>query len=365
MRKKWLSGLLCLIILAGLVSAALAAGGADDPILSVSWLYNHLAPKLEEYFDTETEKELSGIASGSFARMETIRIETRDGYDFAASFSPVALSAGDSVTLDAYASFLLTGGTVQLESGACEVVDLAEGSVVPVGSELEEGHRYFVTEGSGAVLRADSAAKGYADGYYRFEKTEKQPEIRKFADIENHWARAQIEFLTALGAVNGTAENTFSPDMQVTRAMFVTVLGRIFAPDASECETAFSDVAEGDWFAPYVRWASDNGIVNGYENGTFGPDKPITREQMAAILMRFCTAFDYVLPEVSEPMTFADAEKISAWAAESVSLAQRSGLINGRTGGVFDPLGTATRAEMCAVISRLYEKLETEGAITK
>ena len=356
MRKKWLSGLLCLIVLLGLVTAALAAGGSDDPILSVSWLYNHLAAQLEEYFDTQTEETLGVAASDCFARLDAIRLSSGE-YDFADSFAPLALTDGESLTLDTYGSFLLTEGRVRLESGECEIVDISEGEVCPDGSWLQANHRYFAAEGSGAVLRAYTSAEGFVDGYYLHNAAEGFTAETKFTDIENHWAKEQICFLASLGVVNGTDTHTFSPDMQVTRAMFVTVLGRLFAPEAKECATDFSDVKESDWFAPYVRWASDNGIVNGYEDGTFAPNKPISREQMAAILMRFCTAFGYELPEVNEPMTFADAEKISAWALTDVSRAQRTGLINGRTGGVFDPAGTATRAEMCAVLSRLFEKL--------
>lgn len=356
MRRKWLSGLLCLLLLLGTVTAALAAGGADDPILSVSWLYHHLAGELEAYFISETEKTLGEAVSECFERLDAVSFGGGE-YQYAPSNVLLHLPDGERVTLDAYASFAPTSGYFRLESCEGEIVDTAEGKPVPAGSWLRANRRYFLAEGSGAVLRAYQASEGFSDGYYRQESAEDaRPEIR-FADIDSHWAKEQISFLASLRVVNGTAAETFSPDTQVTRAMFVTVLGRLFALETSGGTTAFTDVAETDWFAPYVRWAAENGIVNGYEDGRFAPDTPISREQMAAILIRFCNAFGYALPEVNEPMTFADADAISAWAADSVSLAQRTGLVNGRDGGVFDPVGTATRAEMCAVISRLFEKL--------
>ena len=355
MRKKWLSGLFCLLILLGSVTAALAAGGADDPILSVSWLYNHLAGELEAYFIRETEETLGEAASGCFARLDAISFGS--AYQYAPSDLLLTLADGQTLTLDTYASFVPTAGYFRLEGCEGEIVDTAEGKPVPAGSWLKANRRYFLAEGSGAVLRAYRASEGFADGYYRQSGDEDPLPVVSFADVENHWAKEQIGFLASLRVVNGTAAETFSPNTQVTRAMFVTVLGRLFALETSGGTTAFSDVAETDWFAPYVRWAAENGIVNGYEDGRFAPDTPISREQMAAILIRFCNAFGYALPEVNEPMTFADAEKISSWAVDPVNLAQRTGLVNGRDGGVFDPLGTATRAEMCAVISRLFEQL--------
>ena len=146
--------------------------------------------------------------------------------------------------------------------------------------------------------------------------------------------------------------------------MFVTILGRMNGLNADFiAPISFSDVSEADWFAPYVTWASLSGIVNGYDDGTFAPNREITREQMALILVRYCEAYGFRLPEEDVP-AFTDEEKISPWALEAVLKSRRCGLINGREDGSFDPMGTATRGEMCAVMARLMEKTTETGSET-
>ena len=155
----------------------------------------------------------------------------------------------------------------------------------------------------------------------------------------------------------------FEPDRKVTRAMFVTILGRMYGVHQDFiAPISYSDVQEGDWFAPYVTWASLSGIVNGYDDGTFAPNREITREQMALILVRYCEAYDIRLPEEEDAPPFTDEERISPWALEAVLKSRRCGLINGRDDGSFDPMGTATRAEMCAVMARLMEKTKETGS---
>ena len=155
----------------------------------------------------------------------------------------------------------------------------------------------------------------------------------------------------------------FEPDRKVTRAMFVTILGRLYGlHDDFVAPISFSDVQEADWFAPYVTWAALSGIVTGYDDGTFGPNKEITREQMALILVRYCEAYDCRLEEDVDVPAFTDEESISPWALDAVLRSRRCGLINGREDGSFDPAGTATRAEMCAVMARLMEKTKEAGS---
>lgn len=154
--------------------------------------------------------------------------------------------------------------------------------------------------------------------------------------------------------MNGMGGFTFAPETTMTRAMFVTVIGRLAGINtATYTQSSFSDVDIGQWYGPYVAWASQNGIITGYDDGTFRPSASITREQMAVIIVRYAAYAGITLGAVSEEMQFADASSISSWAVIAVKTAQRAGLINGKPGGIFDPAGTATRAEVCTVIYRL------------
>ena len=359
MRKRTAALILCLLILAGIGKAA-AAGGADDPLLSLSYLYNTYLPKLQALFARETEEGLGGLAEDYRGRLDAIPISEATAWDRAASLTALALEDGGSVRLAPFGKFVLSEGRARLQVAAGEVLDLSEGRVCADGEWLIPAHRYFAAEESEALIRVYSAALGFVDGYYLSEASGSFAAAERFPDIEGHWGRGSILALAEKGLVNGMEEHLFEPDRKVTRAMFVTILGRMCSADpAAAAATDFSDVGPGDWFASYVAWAAGYGIVTGYDDGTFAPNREITREQMALILIRCCDAFGLDLPETEEAVRFTDEASVSPWALDAVLRARRIGLINGRGDGSFDPLGTATRAEMCAVIARLMEKTET------
>ncbi len=176
---------------------------------------------------------------------------------------------------------------------------------------------------------------------------------KTFSDTAGHWAEGYIDFITARELFLGTGDNMFSPDVQMTRAMFVTVLGRLAGVDESQYDgQVFGDVSAGTWYSAFVRWASENGIVEGYGEGLFGPNDPITREQMCTMLVRYLNKQGFSLAE-QEPVRFADAADISAWAAEAVAMCQRTGLVEGMGENRFGPAGMATRAQVATIYMRL------------
>ncbi|GLC79410.1 hypothetical protein LBYZC6_15240 [Lacrimispora brassicae] len=177
-----------------------------------------------------------------------------------------------------------------------------------------------------------------------------------FTDIAAHWAKEDIEFVVSRGLFSGTSETKFSPNAAMTRGMFVTVLGRLASADVSGyAKSSFSDVKSDAYYMGYIEWASKNNIVNGVGNGRFAPDQSITREQMAVIMSNYAKTIGYTLPKVHVENTFADNGKISAYAKEAVKQMQMAGVISGKNGNLFDPQGTATRAEVSAVLRRFVE----------
>ena len=177
-----------------------------------------------------------------------------------------------------------------------------------------------------------------------------------FTDIAGHWAKEDIEFVVSRGLFSGTSETKFSPNAAMTRGMFVTVLGRLASADVSGyAKSSFSDVKSDAYYMGYIEWASKNNIVNGVGNGRFAPNQSITREQMAVIMSNYAKTIGYTLPKVHVENTFADNGKISAYAKEAVKQMQMAGVISGKNGNLFDPQGTATRAEVSAVLRRFVE----------
>lgn len=178
---------------------------------------------------------------------------------------------------------------------------------------------------------------------------------RNFTDISGHWAEEYIGFVTEREIFVGTGGNKFSPDTGMTRAMFATVVGRLHERSYGEIEasdTQFIDCNYDDYYGKYVAWASENGIIGGYGDGRFGPDDEITREQMIAILYRFTDFLNLLPGEMDTILNYPDAASISDYAKQPALYCQTTGIIEGRTGGLFAPKEIATRAEVATIFKR-------------
>lgn len=183
-------------------------------------------------------------------------------------------------------------------------------------------------------------------------------EAADFSDVEEHWAQDAIETAVTWGWFHGTSDTTFSPDTPLDRGMFVTILGHMAeAPDHTE-QTQFADVPANAYYAPYVAWAYANDITKGVSENFFAPDREITRQEMAVMLYAFSKLQGVILP-AGESKTFADAENISPWAVDAVNALTTAGILNGKDGGRFDPVGTATRAEAATVLVRYHAAAST------
>ena len=177
-----------------------------------------------------------------------------------------------------------------------------------------------------------------------------------FKDIAGHWAKEDIEFVVSRGLFSGTSNTTFSPNTAMTRGMFVTALGRLANVDVSGyAKSSFTDVKNDAYYMGYIEWASKNNIVNEVGNGKFAPDQSITREQVATIMQNYVKVIGFTLPKVHTENIFADNVKISTYAKGAVKQMQMAGVISGKNGNLFDPQGTATRAEVSAVLRRFVE----------
>ncbi len=179
--------------------------------------------------------------------------------------------------------------------------------------------------------------------------------VDKFVDVSNHWATDSIQFVVEKGYFAGTSENSFSPDVPMTRAMIVSVLGRV-ANVQGNITTKFSDVNQSQYYAPFIGWALENGIASGVSETEFNPNANVTREQLAVMVSNFMKSQGYVLNTEKEAV-FTDNANISSWAVESVEFMVKAGILNGRTDGSFDPKGVATRAEVATILKLFLEKV--------
>ena len=169
-----------------------------------------------------------------------------------------------------------------------------------------------------------------------------------FADVDaDDWYAEAVEYVRDHGIMNGTTATTFNPDGTTSRGQIAAILYRASGSPEVSGGTAFTDVADAAYYADAVRWASAHGVVTGYGDGTFRPNNPITRQQLAAILWRYAGS-----PAPEGGADYADEDTISAYASTAVDWARDTGIISGRDGNRFDPNGRAARAQAAVILHR-------------
>ena len=167
-----------------------------------------------------------------------------------------------------------------------------------------------------------------------------------FSDVASDaWYAEAVAYCRDNGLLSGTTVTTFSPDMETSRAMLVTILYRQAGSPTVSQAADYTDVPSGAWYADALAWASAQGIVSGYSDGRFCPNDSITREQFVTILWRGESS---PAPSHTE-IPFTDQSAISAYAIDAVAWAQENGIISGGDDGRFSPHETATRAQTAVV----------------
>lgn len=184
--------------------------------------------------------------------------------------------------------------------------------------------------------------------------------FKPFVDIESHWAKEDINIMSAAAIVNGKKNQLFMPDEQVTRAEFAAFIARAFSLSALEYSGTFKDVKAHNWYSGAVEIISKYGIANGVGDDMFLPDEPITREQIAVMVMR-SMKLSGLLPEGEREIIFADSSSISPFAKSFVSEGVKTGIIKGFDDGEFKPQKTATRAEAVVLIKRMITYILNAG----
>lgn len=177
-----------------------------------------------------------------------------------------------------------------------------------------------------------------------------------FTDVSaNHWAQAAIQYVYDNGLMTGVSDSEFAPEATTTRAMIVSMLARM-ENVTSAADAGFADVAADDWYATAVNWAAANGIVNGISDDTFAPNDPITREQLAAMLMKYAQYKGLDVSARADLSHYSDAENISSWANDVLSWAVAEGLLTGVTDDTIAPQVHATRAQVAAILQRFLSE---------
>ena len=257
-----------------------------------------------------------------------------------------ALQAGDRVLLQSGDTITLLLGSGSFTEGDGAFIDVTAGTV-HTGAALPLNHRLVAGRDVSALFTAGSSCVVLLTG---------TATVSRFSDCApDMWYGVSTDYAAVRNLMQGTGGGRFEPNATLTRAMFVTILGRMAGIDQNAYPgSSFSDVTPGTWYAAYVQWGAKSGIVNGVGEGRFQPDSPVTREQMAALITRYADAAGFELPRgVGAVRAFRDLAQVSDWAFDSVERMRLTGLLSGDETGSFHPLNGATRAEAATVFMRL------------
>jgi len=178
-----------------------------------------------------------------------------------------------------------------------------------------------------------------------------------FIDVTGHWALDAIRYAYENKLFQGVSAVEFAPDACMTRAMLVTVLYRLDGSPETDAAGKFSDVPDRQYYTGAVNWAAANGIVNGMGHGKFAPDASVTREQLAAVMMRYAAFKGWDVSRSADLSGYRDFAGVRAYAVRAMQWAKAEGLIDGRTRDMLVPAGKATRAEVAAILMRLCKNI--------
>ena len=170
-----------------------------------------------------------------------------------------------------------------------------------------------------------------------------------FTDVsESSWYYEAVKFMYEQGLMAGTGETTFSSNTATTRGMIAAILYRLEGKPETNASMSFTDIGPGEYYSEAIAWAAEQGIVAGYSETLFGPDDPVTREQLVSMLYRYAGS-----PKTTENLeAFTDSKKASKYAKPALCWAVETGILSGKGNGILDPQGKATRAEVASVLMR-------------
>lgn len=176
-----------------------------------------------------------------------------------------------------------------------------------------------------------------------------------FVDLEGHWAKDSALRSVSLGLFSGTSATTFSPDMTMSRSMMAMVFYRMAGSPAVSGTDSFTDTEKDSWYSTAVTWAAQQGVISGYGDGRFGPDDPVTREQMVTILHSYAENCKYDVTARNDLSAFTDAGQISSFAVESMQWAVAEGLVTGTSASTLSPLDAVSRGQAATILVQFYD----------
>ena len=258
----------------------------------------------------------------------------------------------------------VTGGKITVTPGRADKGDTVTITVKPNdGYELDT---LVVTDKNGNTVKLTD--KG--NGKYTFTMPSSQVTVNasfakdssspvdSFLDVNTGaWYYDAVKYAVESGLMSGTGTYTFEPNTTLSRGMIAQMLYALEGKPSISSANNFTDVSSSDWYDKAASWAQSKGIITGYEDGRFGPNDPLTREQLALILYNYAKSEGYGTSAKADLSKFADGTSTSPWAQQAMSWAVGEGLLSGRGVNMLYPTGTATRAEVAQIMMNFCENV--------
>ena len=286
-------------------------------------------------------------------------------YTFTAQWTAISTGGGGGGGSTSYAVTLPS----DVENGSLSVSPsrASKGRTVTITVKPDEGYELdtlTVTRKDGTAVEVTRTA----DNKYTFTMPASQVTIEatfqesvspvdSFVDVdENAWYYQAVQYMVENGLMSGTGTTTFSPNTTLSRGMIAQMLYALEGKPSTQ-GSSFTDVASGAWYADAAAWAQANKVITGYDNGAFGPDDPLTREQLTLILYNYARLKGYEVSAKGDLSAYVDGHTTSSWAQESMTWAVGAGLLSGKGLGMLYPTGTATRAEVAQIMMNFCESV--------
>ena len=295
-------------------------------------------PRLTIYqLVAQTARECPDLPAYEFMGKKTTFAQFMEKIDQTAqAFLAMGIQKGDRVTITVTPNEGYVLGTLTATDANGDTISLTNAG---------NGKYTFTMPSSKVTISATFVAEG------------SQGTQMPFTDVASgEWYYEAVQYVYNNELMNGMSATTFEPNSTTTRGMIVTMLYRL-ENEPTAASAGFTDVAAGQWYTDAVNWAAANNIVNGYGDSQFGPTDTITREQMAAILYRYAQYKGYDVTASADLSAYTDAANISSYAVSAMQWAVGEGLINGITDTTLVPGGSATRAQVAAILMRFCENV--------
>lgn len=351
--KRTVAALLAAAGICGLVSASAAttAGTGADPLVSQSYADSEV---YESVTGAAVEKLEDKLGEAYSSRLDSAGIDGEGGVITALSTQRLVLEKGGSVEMRTGAEFTVLSGSAAV-SPSGTVLDLSSAREITGTESLGVNVKYFAAEDTKATVTAQSDTIIYVSGRYRIISGVSSKHI--YADVTDSaaWFYGDVYWAYDNKLFYGYEGDYFYPNNNTARAEMVYALWSGAGKPAS-VPADFSDVAADAWYAEAIGWAQTNGIINGYGDGKFGTDDKITREQICAIFRRYAAYLGRDVSARADLGIFSDESNISSWATEDIQWTVASGLIKGMDNGKMEPKGYTTRAQIAALLRRLFNQ---------